>query len=94
LLCLAPTRAWTFSTGVPHGREGQALVVNNTMYLVAPHPNIVYAIDLNHPEGPLKWKCEPSTDPAARGVACCDVVNRGAGPSLTPCGRKHQAGVT
>jgi PQQ-dependent dehydrogenase (methanol/ethanol family) len=70
--------AWTFSTGIPRGHEGQPLVVNNTMYLVTPHPNIVYAIDLNHPEGPLKWTYHPPTDPAARGVACCDVVNRGA----------------
>jgi PQQ-dependent dehydrogenase (methanol/ethanol family) len=70
--------AWTFSTGIPRGHEGQPLVVNNTMYVVTPHPNIVYAIDLRHPEGPLKWSYRPPTDPAARGVACCDVVNRGA----------------
>jgi alcohol dehydrogenase (cytochrome c) len=70
--------AWTFSTGIPRGHEGQPLVVNNTMYVVTPHPNIVYAIDLRHPEGPLKWRYRPPTDPAARGVACCDVVNRGA----------------
>ena len=70
--------AWTFSTGIPRGHEGQPLVVSNTMYLVTPHPNIVYAIDLLNPGGPLKWKYQPPTASAARGVACCDVVNRGA----------------
>src|SRR4051812_37998781 len=30
--------AWTFSTGVLRGHEGQPLVVNNTMYLVTPYP--------------------------------------------------------
>ena len=26
----------------------------------------------------MKWKYEPKPEPAAQGVACCDVVNRGA----------------
>ena len=38
--------SWTFSTGVLRGHEGQPLVVNNTMYLVTPYPNVSYAIDL------------------------------------------------
>ena len=38
--------AWTFSTGVLRGHEGQPLVVNNTMYLVTPYPNVSYALDL------------------------------------------------
>jgi lanthanide-dependent methanol dehydrogenase len=70
--------AWTFSTGINRGHEGTPLVVNNTMYVVTPHPNNVYAIDLTKADGPLKWSYQPPTDPAARGVACCDVVNRGA----------------
>src|SRR5262245_52072328 len=32
--------AWTFSTGVLRGHEGGPLVVNNTMYLSTPYPNI------------------------------------------------------
>ena len=32
--------SWTFSTGVLRGHEGQPLVVNNTMYLVTPYPNV------------------------------------------------------
>jgi alcohol dehydrogenase (cytochrome c) len=70
--------AWTFSTGINRGHEGTPLVVNHTMYVVTPHPNNVYAIDLANPTGPLKWSYKPPTDPAAQGEACCDVVNRGA----------------
>jgi alcohol dehydrogenase (cytochrome c) len=70
--------AWTFSTGVLHGHEGQPLVVGKTMYLVTPWPNIVYALDLEHPGAPARWTFRPNTSPAAQGVACCDVVNRGA----------------
>ena len=70
--------AWTFSTGVLRGHEGQPLVVGNTMYLVTPYPNVAYAIDLTQPGFPLKWKYRPENAQAAVGVACCDVVNRGA----------------
>jgi PQQ-dependent dehydrogenase (methanol/ethanol family) len=70
--------AWTFSTGVLRGHEGQPLVVNNTMYLVTPYPNVSYALDLTEPGQPLKWKLRPENAQAAAGQACCDVVNRGA----------------
>lgn len=69
--------AWTFSTGVVRGHEAAPLVVNNTMYVVTPYPNILYALDLTQ-NGAVKWKYEPKPAPAAQGVACCDVVNRGA----------------
>ncbi len=70
--------AWTFSTGVLRGHEGQPLVIDNTMYLVTPYPNVAYAIDLTQPGFPLKWKFRPENDERAAGKACCDVVNRGA----------------
>ncbi|ESY73899.1 methanol dehydrogenase [Mesorhizobium sp. LNHC252B00] len=70
--------AFTFSTGVNKGQEAAPLVVGNTMYIVTPFPNIVYALDLSKPSAPMKWKYEPNPEPAAQGVACCDVVNRGA----------------
>jgi alcohol dehydrogenase (cytochrome c) len=70
--------SWTFSTGVLRGHEGQPLVVNNTMYLVTPYPNVSYAIDLTQAGQPLKWKLRPENAQAAAGQACCDVVNRGA----------------
>jgi lanthanide-dependent methanol dehydrogenase len=70
--------AWSFSTGVNRGQEAAPLVVGSTMYIVTPYPNILYALDLSKPGAPLKWKYEPKPAAAAQGVACCDVVNRGA----------------
>ena len=70
--------AWTFSTGVTAGHEAAPLVVGNTMFLVTPFPNYVYALDLAQPGAPMRWKYDPKSAGAARGVACCDVVNRGA----------------
>ena len=68
----------TMSTGIPHGHEGQPLVVDNTMYVVTPFPNNLIALDLTKEGMPMKWKFEPHPDPKAVGIACCDVVNRGA----------------
>src|SRR3954449_399506 len=70
--------AFTFSTGVNKGHEAAPLVVGSTMYIVSPYPNILYALDLAQPGAPMKWKYEPKPEPASQGVACCDVVNRGA----------------
>jgi PQQ-dependent dehydrogenase (methanol/ethanol family) len=47
------------------------------MYLATPYPNVLYALDLAK-NGATKWKYEPKPSPAAQGVACCDVVTRGA----------------
>ncbi len=69
---------WTFSTGVLAGHQGQPLVVKNTMYVVTPWPNVLYAFDLTKEGYPLKWKYRPDVSPNAIGVACCDVINRGA----------------
>jgi lanthanide-dependent methanol dehydrogenase len=71
------TSVWTFSTGVNRGQEAAPIVVNNTMYVVTPYPNILYALDLTQPGAPLKWKYEPVPAASAQGVACCDYVNRG-----------------
>lgn len=68
----------SMTTGIPHGHEGGPLVVNNTMYIVTPFPNDLIAIDLKNPKGPLKWTYHPYPDSRAVGLACCDVVNRGA----------------
>jgi PQQ-dependent dehydrogenase (methanol/ethanol family) len=70
--------AWTFSTGLTRGHEAAPLVVNNTMYIVTPYPNYLYALDLTKPGAPMKWSYQPHPEPASQGVACCDVVNRGA----------------
>jgi lanthanide-dependent methanol dehydrogenase len=70
--------ATTFSTGVARGHEGGPLVVHGTMYVVTPFPNNLIAVDLAPPGGAIKWIYEPHPDPRAVGIACCDVVNRGA----------------
>jgi PQQ-dependent dehydrogenase (methanol/ethanol family) len=69
---------WTFSTGVLGGHEGQPLVVKDTMYVVTPWPNVLYAFDLRKEGYPLRWKYRPAVSPNAIGESCCDTVNRGA----------------
>jgi PQQ-dependent dehydrogenase (methanol/ethanol family) len=68
--------AWTFSTGVLRGHEGAPLVVGDVMYVHAPFPNTVFALDLNN-DGKILWKYEPKQDPNVIPVMCCDTVNRG-----------------
>jgi lanthanide-dependent methanol dehydrogenase len=70
--------AWTFSTGMVSGHEAAPLVVGETMYVVTPFPNILYAFDLSKPGSPMRWRYDPKPLGAAKGVACCDTVNRGA----------------
>ena len=70
--------AFTFSTGVTQGHEAAPLVVDNTMYVVTPYPNYLYALDLAQPGASMQWKYDPKPAAAAQGVACCDQVNRGA----------------
>src|SRR5215211_4331602 len=70
--------AWSFSTSVLRGHEEPPIVVNSTMYVLTPYPNILYALDLTPGNvGAKKWQFEPKPESAAQGVACCDVVNRG-----------------
>lgn len=69
--------AWTFSMGINRGQEAAPIVVGDTMYVVTPYPNNLYALDLNN-NGARKWKYEPNPEAASQGVACCDTVNRGA----------------
>lgn len=70
--------AWSYSTGVLRGHEAAPLVVKNSMYVVTPFPNDVLAFDLQRNPPALKWRFQPKPERAAQGVACCDVVNRGA----------------
>jgi len=71
--------AWTFSIGADRGQEAAPIIVDDTMYIVGPYagpyPNRVFALDAT--TGELKWSYAPKPEPAAAGVACCDVVNRG-----------------
>src|ERR1041385_9073105 len=51
--------AFTFSTGLVRGHEAAPLVVQNTMYIVTPWPNNLYALDLTKPGAPMKWVYQP-----------------------------------
>jgi lanthanide-dependent methanol dehydrogenase len=68
---------FSFPTGTKASHQGQPLVVGNTMYIVTPFPNKLIALDLRSP-GKVLWTFNPDPNEYARGVACCDVVNRGA----------------
>lgn len=68
---------FNFPTNVIASHEGNPLVVNNVMYVVTPWPNKLIAMDLKKP-GTQLWTFDPHTNGNARGIACCDVVNRGA----------------
>lgn len=68
--------AWTFSDGALNGHEDGPIVVGDTMYVVSPYPDVVYALDLTK-QGAIKWQYKPHPVPAAQGMACCDVDNRG-----------------
>ena len=70
--------AWTFSMGNDRGEEAAPLVVDKTMYVVSPFPNTLYALDLIQPGAPMKWSYKPKDiNQSAKGIACCDWVNRG-----------------
>ncbi|HEX5464944.1 MAG TPA: hypothetical protein VFW88_09555, partial [Burkholderiales bacterium] len=47
--------AWTFSDGTKNGHEAAPLVVGDTMYVVTPFPDILFALDLSKPGAPIKW---------------------------------------
>jgi PQQ-dependent dehydrogenase (methanol/ethanol family) len=68
--------AWTFSTGVLRGHEGNPLVVGDVMYVHTPFPNKVFALDLNN-DASIMWEYHPKQDPETIPVMCCDTVNRG-----------------
>ncbi|MCQ8783142.1 methanol/ethanol family PQQ-dependent dehydrogenase [Aurantimonas sp. MSK8Z-1] len=90
--------AWSFSTGVLRGHEGNPLVIGDTMFVHTPFPNIVYALDLKN-DGAIKWKYEPRQDPNVIPVMCCDTVNRGVAYAPAQGGQPaliilHQADTT
>ncbi len=70
--------AFHFPTGHDRGHEAAPIIADNTMFVVGPFPNIVWAFDLAQPGFKLKWTFDPKPQASAQGVACCDTVNRGA----------------
>src|SRR6266852_6186254 len=69
--------AWTFSTGVLNGHEGNPLVIGSVMYVHSAFPNVVFALDLTKEGAPMIWKHVPKQPDEAKAIACCDLVNRG-----------------
>lgn len=67
---------WTFSTGVLRGHESAPIVIGDTMYLVTPFPNKVFAVNVGG-EHEILWQYTPKQDPAVVPIMCCDVVNNG-----------------
>jgi len=67
--------AWSFTTGVQAGHEAAPIFAGGLLYVVTPYPNHVFALDT---AGKQRWKYDPKPQPSSQGVACCDVVNRGA----------------
>ena len=59
--------AWTFSTGMVAGHEAAPLVVGDTMYIVTPFPNTLYAFDLSRPGAPMRWRYDPKPLAAVAG---------------------------
>jgi PQQ-dependent dehydrogenase (methanol/ethanol family) len=72
------TAAWTFQLGILDTHEASPLVIGDTMYIVTPKPNYVYALDLKR-DGVIKWEFRPEfpqLDAAIKG-ACCGAQTRG-----------------
>jgi lanthanide-dependent methanol dehydrogenase len=69
--------AFHFPTNLDRGHEAAPIVAGNTMFVVGPFPNIVYAFDVSKFPFTPKWTFDPKPDASSQGVACCDTVNRG-----------------
>jgi len=70
--------AWTFQLGILDTHEASPLVVGDTMYIVTPKPNYVYALDLRR-DGVIKWEFRPDMPnlEATIKAACCGAQTRG-----------------
>ena len=68
---------FTFDTQNRRGQEAAPIVVGNMMYITTPFPNHIWALDLAQGGKPV-WVFRPHPARSAQGIACCDVVNRGA----------------
>ncbi|HTJ65662.1 MAG TPA: PQQ-dependent dehydrogenase, methanol/ethanol family [Alphaproteobacteria bacterium] len=71
------TEEFAYPTGTKGSHQGSPLVVGKVMYVVTPFPDRLIALDLTHP-GKALWTFSPNPGGYARGLTCCDIVNRGA----------------
>ncbi|MEM6946567.1 MAG: PQQ-binding-like beta-propeller repeat protein [Pseudomonadota bacterium] len=67
--------AWTYDFGAVRGGDSTPLIVDGTMYVTSAG-SVVHALDAQ--TGAEIWVHRPALDRAARQVACCAAVNRGA----------------
>jgi PQQ-dependent dehydrogenase (methanol/ethanol family) len=70
--------AWSFQLGILDAHEASPLVIGNTMYVVTPKPNYVYALDLTR-DGVIKWEFRPDIPQMDLAIkaACCGAQTRG-----------------
>ena len=70
--------AWSLQLGIQDSLEAQPLVIGNTMYIVTPKPNYVYALDLTR-DGAIKWEFRPEMPQLDLAIkaACCGAQTRG-----------------
>ncbi len=69
--------AWTWQIGILDQHEAPPLVIGDTMYIVSPKPNYVYALDLTR-DGVIKWEFRPDMNvELATAQACCGAQTRG-----------------
>ena len=70
--------AWTMQLGIQDSHEASPLVIGDTMYIVTPKPNYVYALDLMR-QGVIKWEFRPEFPDLETAVrsACCGAQTRG-----------------
>ena len=67
---------WTLQLGVTDSLEAPPIVVGNTMYILTPKPNTVYALDLTR-EGFIKWSYRVDQPNLSQAKACCGAQSRG-----------------
>jgi len=67
---------WTLQLGVTDSLEAPPIVVGNTMYVLTPKPNTVYALDLAR-EGYILWSFRPDMPGLDSAKACCGAQTRG-----------------
>src|SRR5690606_35064628 len=67
---------WTFQLGVTDSLEAPPLIVGNTMYILTPKPNTVYALNLSDP-GVLNWSFRPEMPGLEQATACSRAQSRG-----------------
>ena len=69
---------WTQQLGIQDSHEASPLVIGDTMYIVTPKPNYVYALDLTR-QGVIKWEFRPEISDEERMLksACCGAQTGG-----------------